>query len=116
MKTTEKNLILIILLGYDWVLQDFETIEARHFLATVEIQNKLWILGGSNDNFDGLQSSEFLTSSGTSSGPTLPEKVESHCVTSLSETKVMIIGGEIPHFVDGKDASRFVYIFEPIRT
>ena len=71
-------------------------------MATVEIQNKLWILGGSNDNFDGLQSSEFLTSSGTSSGPTLPEKVESHCVTSLSETKVMIIGGEIPHFVDGK--------------
>ena len=66
-------------------------VEARRFSATVKLQGKLWILGGSDDGND-LQSSEFLQSSGSSSGPMLPEELESHCVTSLSETVVIVIG------------------------
>ena len=87
-------------------------VEARRFSATIEIQGKLWILGGSDNDFNDLQSSEFLQSSGSSSGPMLPEELESHCVTSLSETVVMVIGGNIPHYYNGKGASRNTYLYD----
>ena len=50
------------------------------------------MLGGYDENFNSLYSTEFITKDGAVNGPTLPEAVEGHCSVKLNEL-IYLIGG-----------------------
>jgi hypothetical protein len=57
----------------------------------------LWLTGGSTTSgLDGpvkTKSTEFVQLTGTTPGPDLPLEVSSHCVVSLNDTTLLLIGG-----------------------
>ena len=53
---------------------------------------RIWMLGGRDENFNSFDSTEFITKDGAVNGPTLPEAVFGHCSVKLKEL-IYLIGG-----------------------
>ena len=67
----------------------------RQFHAATVIQDSLYISGGYYGG--GLASTEFIHADGTvTSGPNLPEARYGHCMVTLHDSKVIIIGANWP--------------------
>jgi len=67
--------------------------------ASVEVDGRLLIMGGYDDNSNDLSSSEFINTDGTvTTGPELPSTRYGHCIIKLPNRKVMIIGGS-PYYL-----------------
>ena len=71
--------------------------QARYSHASVVLDKSLWITGGAYQAGNGLdifKSSEFVHGDGTvTSGPDLPKARYWHCMVTLDDGKVMILGG-----------------------
>merc|ERR1719483_1483503 len=62
--------------------------------AATVIQDALFISGGYDDSSNDLASTEFIHANGSvTSGPNLPVARNSHCMVTLHDSKVIIIGG-----------------------
>ncbi len=82
-------------------------LEARALSAGIMLDNgALWITGGL-DTGTGISktSTEFVTLSGSTAGPTLPEAKDRHCISQYDASSVIVIGG-YPN-----EGSTFVYNF-----
>ena len=78
----------------------------RHALAAVEVNEKLFVVGGYNGD-DFLSSTEFISSEGmVKAGPNLPSPRSSHCMTKLPSGNIIIIGGQ-PSSSVGKSVIEF---------
>ena len=71
--------------------------QARYLHASVVIDNSLWVTGGvyqAGNGLDTFKSTEFVRGDGTvTMGPDLPTARSGHCMVTLHDGKVMIIGG-----------------------
>ena len=71
--------------------------QARYLHASVVIDNSLWVTGGvyqAGNGLDTFKSTEFVHGNGTvTMGPDLPTPRYGHCIVTLQDGKVMIIGG-----------------------
>ena len=54
--------------------------------------DRIWMLGGRDENFNSFDSTEFITKDGAVNGPTLPEAVFSHCSVKFNDL-IYLIGG-----------------------
>jgi hypothetical protein len=85
-----------------WSLHCTMTVRRNSHAATV-IHDTLFISGGNSGNFthsSTLASTEFIHANGSvTSGPNLPEARLKHCMVTLHDSKVMIIGGYSPVLV-----------------
>ena len=85
-----------------WSLHCTMTVRRSSHAATV-IHDTLFISGGLgvNGNHSSiLNSTEFIHANGSvTSGPNLPEARQGHCMVTLHDSKVMIIGGYSPVLV-----------------
>ena len=72
-------------------------IQARYLHASVVLDKSLWITGGgyqAGNGLDRFKSTEFVHGDGTVTlGPDLPTARSGHCMVTLHDGKVMIIGG-----------------------
>ena len=72
--------------------------QARYLHASVVIDNSLWVTGGgyqAGNGLDTFKSTEFVHGNGTvTMGPDLPTPRYGHCIVTLHDGKVMIIGGD----------------------
>jgi hypothetical protein len=68
----------------------------RYFSASVPVNGKLLVLGGEDDGYNRLATSEYVSPDGDASqpGPDLPGPRDSHCAVKLSNGQVMLLGGE----------------------
>jgi len=75
--------------------------------ASVPVNGKLMVLGGLDEDYNGLGTSEYVSPDGDASqpGPDLPGPRYEHCAVKLSNGQVMLLGG----FPDEKS----VIIFHP---
>jgi hypothetical protein len=74
-----------------------QLIYPRYGAASVVLNiNTLWITGGLINVTVRTRSTEFVNPTGTRPGPDLPHTVAWHCLVSLNETTVLLIGGEVP--------------------
>jgi hypothetical protein len=55
----------------------------------------LWMTGGDFDGSERTKSTEFVQLTGTTPGPDLPLGVAFHCLVSLNDTTVILIGGSL---------------------
>jgi hypothetical protein len=55
--------------------------------------NTLWITGGRLNDYSSTKSTEFVQLTGTTTGPDLPLELGEHCLVSLNDTTVILIGG-----------------------
>jgi hypothetical protein len=64
--------------------------------------NTLWVTGGYNyDGGENLNSTEYVTVTGTMLGPDLPMAIEGHAMVAINSTCSMVIGGlSFPFFDD----------------
>ena len=64
----------------------------RSYAASAKIGNDLWVTGGFNG--DVLKSSEYVKPDGSViDGPDLPEAMDGHCMVTLQDGSVAILGG-----------------------
>ena len=78
----------------------------RDSAASVEVDGKLFVAGGLNDD-GALSSTEFISPEGTvSGGPDLPGAWHNHCMIKLPSGKLVILGGS-PSSELGKSALEF---------
>jgi hypothetical protein len=77
----------------------------RIYSASVPVNGKLLVLGGLDDGYNRLATSEYVSPDGDASqpGPDLPGPRSDHCAVKLSNGQVMLLGG-VP---DGKSAIIF---------
>ena len=72
--------------------------QARYLHASVVIDNSLWVTGGgyqAGNGLDTFKSTEFVHGNGTvTMGPDLPTPRYGHCIVTLQDGKVMVIGGD----------------------
>ena len=67
--------------------------EKRGFAASIELADKLWVLGG-QDGSKTLASTEYIHHNGSQEdGPDLPIDLYGHAAIKINETHSMIIGG-----------------------
>ena len=64
----------------------------RLYAASVALENKLWVMGGWSGSIYHI-TSEYIETSGTTSGPNLPYGVERHAAVAWNSTSFMLIGG-----------------------
>ena len=65
----------------------------RYVPSSVALSNeRIWILGGKDENWNRLDSTEFITIDGSVNGPTLPEAVFGHCSVKLNNL-IYLVGG-----------------------
>ena len=84
-----------------WNLHCTMTTRRSHHAATVK-NDSLFISGGSDDSggISLLSSTEFILADGSvTSGPYLPVAREGHCMVTLHDSKVIIIGAYSPSFL-----------------
>ena len=69
-------------------------LEKRGFASSIVINDTfLWIVGGKSDFNTSLNTSEFITLSGSSSrGPKLPFTVHGHCMVHINSSTAFLIG------------------------
>ena len=85
--------------------------------ASINIQDKLWIIGGGDGYIVPTTTTEYLdlqNHDGFRSGPDLPIGLKLHCVTRLSDSSVMVIGGytQTSGLYDSILKNTFVFDFE----
>ena len=70
-------------------------IEKRSYAASVALdQNTLWIVGGRDEHFNDLRSTEFIKLGQPSvKGPELPFRIFGHSMIQYNEKSIYIIGG-----------------------
>jgi len=79
--------------------------QKRNFHAAATISKKLWITGGQHGWLDRSASTEFVHLNGTvEQGPDLPYAAADHCMVTLRDGHVMVIGGKF---------TKRVVIFDP---
>jgi hypothetical protein len=63
--------------------------------ASVPVNGKLLVLGGLDEDFNDLATSEYVSPDGDASqpGPDLPGPRSSHCAVKLSNGQIMLLGG-----------------------
>ena len=81
----------------------------RKWASSVTIGDTLWVTGGDDENFNELQSSEFVNpQDGTVlDGPALPKPSSSHCVVMINASTVILIGD-----FTGEDKASWFYNFD----
>jgi hypothetical protein len=71
--------------------------QARFEAASVVLHgDTLWITGGRLYDYSSTSSTEFVQLTGTTAGPDLPLELGKHCLVSLNDTTVILIGGYLP--------------------
>lgn len=76
-----------------WKLHATMTSTRRH-LSSAVTDGALWVTGGQTDGNSNLKSTEYIFSDGTvTNGPNLPTGRYGHCMVTLHDDKVMILGG-----------------------
>ena len=76
----------------------------RYYHSSTLIKDDLWFTGGYDNGY--LESTEYIFSNGSvSSGPNMPAARYGHCMVTLDDGKVMILGGY--------PTSKIVLIFDP---
>ena len=108
--------------GNSWIPLDFQMSSIKYHPASININDKLWVFGGGNGFTYPTTTTEYLDlkkQDGFLPGPDLPIGLVSHCVTQLSATSIIIIGGFTPHglsFPHGLDTTvlknTFVFDFD----
>jgi hypothetical protein len=69
-------------------------LHSRSYAASVVLKDTtLWLTGGYLDGFVTTKSTELVELTGTTPGSDLPFAVSGHCLVSLNETTVLLIGG-----------------------
>jgi hypothetical protein len=69
--------------------------QPRSYAASVVWNSTtLWMTGGWLDGSGRTKSTEFVQLTGTTPGPDLPLEVAFHCLVSLNDTHVLLIGGK----------------------
>ena len=69
-----------------------------YFAAGSMIGNDLWITGGYQNGVGDLASTEYVKPDGSViDGPDLPEPNSGHCMVSLHDGTVAILGGQVQH-------------------
>ena len=80
----------------------------RVFHSSALTTKGIFITGGNNENNDRLDSTEYVSTDGVvTDGPKLPAARSHHCMVTLHDGKVMIIGG------DPSPNDKNVIIFDP---
>ena len=68
--------------------------EKRHHAASIVMGKKLWILGGEDENYDKLKTTEYISHDGKQEdGPDLPIGLMGHAVIQINEYNFMLVGG-----------------------
>ena len=82
----------------------------RRNAASVRMNNSMmWITGGINSDNSPLESTEFVTTNGSTPGPTLPYDVFDHCMVQYKPNAIIQISGELKGF----SGSKYTLIFDP---
>ena len=83
---------------------------SRYVLSSAVVNGGLWMTGGNHG--DDLASTEFIFSNGSViNGPNLPSARRQHCMVTLNDGRVMILGG---HGLEGPSSNdQSVQIFNP---
>jgi hypothetical protein len=69
--------------------------QARTNAASVVVNStSLWLSGGYLNNIGKTRTTEFVELNGTRPGPDLPLVLSFHCLVSLNETIILLIGGK----------------------
>jgi hypothetical protein len=77
--------------------------QARSESASVVLNgNTLWMTGGALDGDVPTNSTEFVQPTGTRRGPDLPLEIGDHCLVSLNDTTILLIGGWVGHWTGSK--------------
>ena len=68
----------------------------RAFAASVVLEpGKLWILGGHDENYNFLNSTEYIFVDGRNEeGPPMPIALNEHVMVKINETSSILVGGE----------------------
>ena len=67
----------------------------RSSYASATIHGGLWLIGGTDDKWSNLKSTEIVFSNGSVvKGPDLPTPRSGHCAVDLLDGRIMIIGGK----------------------
>jgi hypothetical protein len=106
---TNNNALICGGLGFKR-LDDCFSINAKGIRATAKLTHKisyaasvvwnsttLWLTGGYSDGTGYTKSTEFVQLTGTTPGPDLPLGVSQHCLVSLNDTTVLLIGGYLSY-------------------
>ena len=94
-----------------WTLLANMAVSRRNAAAAV-VNGALWVTGGYNTADSYLASSEFIFPNGTTSdGPDIPEDRIKHCMVTMHDGRVMLLGGHSlsEGFTDGKSTE----IYDP---
>ena len=94
--TTLSDLCYQLVHNEGWIPLDFQISSARYEPAFINVNDKLWILGGGDGYTIPVTTTEYLdlkTNGVFLPGPDLPIGLHSHCVTQLSDTSILIMGG-----------------------
>ena len=81
--------------------------------ATAILGEALWVTGGRPySNRDTLSTTQLVYSNGTvESGPFLPKPKKGHCMVTMHDGRIILIGGDLN---DGEDGTRDVFIYDPV--
>jgi hypothetical protein len=71
----------------------------RKFAASIVYGNTLWVTGGKVYNGDGMDSTEYVTVTGSTPGPDLPMALFLHAIAAINNTCSMVIGGRVKIYV-----------------
>ena len=94
--TTLSDLCYQLVHNEGWIPLDFQISSAKYEPAFININDKLWILGGGDGYTIPVTTTEYLDLKNHGvflPGPDLPIGLHSHCVTQLSDTSILIMGG-----------------------
>ena len=76
----------------------------REYHSSVALSDeRMWILGGWDENFNYLDSTEFITTNGAVNGPTLPEAVYGHCSVKFNDLIYLTGGSTSSTFIGTKN-------------
>ena len=69
-------------------------ITERKWAASIVLDEKLWILGGYDENNNKLSSTEFIFSDGRNEeGPPMPIALTKHAIVKINDTTSLLVGG-----------------------
>merc|ERR1712062_510405 len=67
---------------------------SRRFASATEVNNdQTLIIGGDDENYNGLKTTELISSSGSVKGKDFPTTIARHCTIKINETHALVTGG-----------------------
>jgi NAD-specific glutamate dehydrogenase len=70
--------------------------EKRESAASIVLTDKIWILGGRDDNFYNFKSTEYILHDGSQEdGPDLPISLNNHAAIQINDTHFILVGGNV---------------------